>query len=202
MWYIRRLDAPSDFVRRMFRKRSFPYLDRVLRRVTLLVAAALVFPAGYSHGQANSEAQLKAAYLVNFLRYVEWPAQASSASICLFGRDTLGPSLASYEGRSVAGRELHVRRVTGREQMADCRILFIPDTEEARYGAILAWTERLPVLTVGDGDAFIAQGGGIGLVRSDGRLQFDINLDTLNRQGLKPGFQMLRLARKVMGAPK
>lgn len=168
----------------------------------LLALLMLALPAMHCHAEANSEQQLKAAFLVNFLKYIEWPGTGASATICLFGRDQLGPHLANYEGRSIAGKELRVRRVNGPEQIADCQLVFIPDTEEARIGAVLRWLENKSVLTVSDADNFARQGGGIALVRSEGRLQFEVNADVLSRVGLKPSSQMMRLARQVVGAVK
>lgn len=163
----------------------------------------LALPGALSHAQVSSEPQLKAAFLVNFLKYMEWPPSgASTVTICLFGRDTLGPYLNSYEGRAVGGRELRVRRVSGQDQVSECQLMFVPDTEEARFGPVLRWVENQPVLTISDTDIFTRQGGAIALVRSDGRLQFDINMDALNRAGLKPHSQMMRLARQVIGTPK
>jgi hypothetical protein len=171
-----------------------------LRLSVLLLLLGL--PAAPSLGQVNSENQLKAAFLVNFLKYVEWPGTMQSATICLFGRDTLGPHLAAYEGRTIAGRELRIRRVSGPEQLADCQALFVPDTEEARFGAVLRWVDHQPVLTVSDVDVFARQGGAIALVRTEGRLQFDVNTDALSRAGLKPSSQIMRLARQVVGTSR
>lgn len=168
------------------------------------LAATFMFVLACGHGfaEVNTEQQLKAAFLVNFLKYIEWPGNGSSATICLFGRDQLGPYLANYEGRSVAGKELRVRRVNGPDQIADCQLVFVPDTEEARIGAVLRWLEGKPVLAVSDVDNFARQGGGIALARSEGRLQFDVNADSLTRAGLKPSSQMMRLARQVIGGAK
>lgn len=179
----------------------------ISRRLRLLlrylaVLLLLLVPGAFSLAQVSSESQLKAAFLVNFLKYVDWPASsATSVNICLFGRDTLGATLGTYEGRSLGGRELRVHRITGPDQVAQCQILFVPDTEEARFGVVLRWVENLPVLTVSDAEVFTRQGGAISLVRSDGRLQFDINIEALNRHGLKPHSQMMRLAHQVSGVP-
>lgn len=167
------------------------------------VAFVMLALAGtVSFGQATSEAQLKAAYLVNFLKYIEWPGNHATLTICLFGRDNLGPYLAGYEGRQVAGRELRVRRVSSAEQLADCQELFVPESEEARFGAVLRWADKLPILTVSDAEGFLRDGGAIVLTRSEGRLQFDINTDAVNRAGLKAGSPMLRLARQVSGGSR
>ncbi|MDD2741685.1 MAG: YfiR family protein [Rhodocyclaceae bacterium] len=174
------------------------HLRIFLRHLTVLLLLAM--PGAFSLAQVSSESQLKAAFLVNFMKYVEWPeSRVTTANICLFGRNTLGGYLAAYEGRSVGGRELRVHRITGPDQVAQCQMVFIPDTEEARFGVILRWVDNLPVLTVSDAEVFTQQGGAISLVRSDGRLQFDINMDALNRHGLKPHSQMMRLAHQVTG---
>lgn len=178
------------------------FMPRFLRLVTRVALAGLALAVPASFGQVTTEAQLKAAYLVNFLKYVEWPAQRPTLTICLFGRDSLGPSLASYEGRQIGGRELNIRKVSSPEQLADCHELYIPDTEEARFGAVLRWVENQPILTVSDAEAFARGGGAIALIRSEGRLQFDVNTDALARAGLKPSSQMMRLARHVIGASR
>lgn len=69
----------------------------------------------------------------------------------MFGRDTLGSYLSTYEGRLIGGRELRVRRINGPDQVAECQVLFIPETEDARVGVVLRWADGLPVLTVSDG---------------------------------------------------
>ncbi len=174
-----------------------PFL-RHLRKLTLALGMALAMPATF--GEVTSESQLKAAYLVNFLKYVEWPTSRSTVNICLFGRDSLGPYLANYEGRQIAGRELHIRKVSSPEQLADCQELFIPDTEEARISAVLRWVDKQAILTVSDSENFTREGGAIALIRNDGRLQFDVNNDAIGRANLKASSQMLRLARQIIGS--
>lgn len=176
---------------------------RRLTRTLAILAASLTLAVAPVAGEVTTEAQLKAAYLVNFLKYVEWPgARAGSVNLCLFGRDSLGPQLAAYEGRQIGGRELHIRKVSSPEQLADCHELFIPDTEEARFAAVMRWVDKQPILTVSDAENFTRDGGAIALIRADGRLQFDINADALARAGLRGSPQMLRLARQIIGASR
>uniref|UniRef100_Q47CB5 Putative transmembrane protein n=1 Tax=Dechloromonas aromatica (strain RCB) TaxID=159087 RepID=Q47CB5_DECAR len=173
-----------------------------LRRLAALLTCSLglLLAVPTTYGEVASEGQLKAAYLVNFLKYIEWPGTRTTVNICLFGRDSLGPYLASYEGRQVGGRELRIRKVNSPEQLADCQELFIPETEEARAGAVLRWVDKQAILTVSDAETFARDGGAIALIRTEGRLQFDINADALNRANLKASSQMLRLARQVIGS--
>ena len=167
------------------------------------VLALLLFLAGTpAFGQAASESQLKAAYLVNFLKYVEWPGPPATMTICLLGRTGLESHLAPYEGRSINGRELRVRRVANREQATDCQELFVPESEEARAAEALAWVAGKPVLTVGEAEDFLAKGGGIVLVAAEGRIQFELSQDAVKRAGLKVDSPMLRLARRVVGGPR
>lgn len=179
---------------------SLGKLPSLVRRLGL--AAALVLAVPTSFGEVTTEAQLKAAYLVNFLKYVEFPGSRTTVNLCLFGRDSLGPYLASYEGRQIGGRELHIRKVSSPEQLTDCQELFIPDTDEARVAAVLRWADKQAILTVSDSETFIRDGGAIAIFRAEGRLQFEINTDALNRANLKASSQMLRLARQVTGAAR
>ncbi len=172
------------------------------RLLYCLIAFCFALSGSLSYGEVASEGQLKAAYLINFLKYIEWPGTKSTVTICLFGRDSIGPYLAPYEGRSIAGKELRFRRVSSPDQLSDCQELFIPDTEESRFSAILRWTDRQPILTISDNEFFARDGGGISLIRQEGRLQFDINTDSIGRAGLKPSSQMMRLARQVIGSSR
>lgn len=153
--------------------------------------------------QPETEPQLEAAYLVNFVKYVEWPANTRSmTTICLFGRDTLGPFLSGHEGRSIGGKELRIRRVNSPDDMGNCQLVYIPDVEEARIGAVLRWIQGLPILSTSNADGFARSGGGIELLRNGGRVQFVVNADTLARQGLSPSSQMMRLANRVIGGER
>jgi len=176
-------------------------IARIARALAILAVwlGLAIMPA---YGEVTTENQLKAAFLVNFLKYVEWPGTRTTINLCLFGRDSLGPYLAAYEGRHIGGRELRIRKVSSPDQLADCQELFVPDTEEARFAAIMRWVDKQPILTVSDAETFTREGGAIALIRSDGRLQFDVNADALARASLRANPQMLRLARQIIGASR
>lgn len=176
--------------------RRAPRLSRLVLACALLVVALMPLQA---QAETASEAQLRAAYLVNFLKYVEWPAASAGATICVLGGDSLAGPLASYEGRQIQGREIRIRRVSQLDQLADCQEVFVPDGDEDRFAATIRNLGRQPVLTVGENARFVEQGGGVALVRVDNRLVFDVNLPVLQRAGLKVSPQMLRLARDVVG---
>lgn len=173
---------------------------RVLLLVLLAVASLWLVP---SRAGPPSEYQIKAAYLLNFVRYVEWPpARLPSAAplrLCVLGRDPFGDALASIDGRQVNGHEVRVRLLDSVPLSGDCHLLFIADSEERRVGLILRSIAGRAVLTVSDIDGFAEAGGGIGLVVEEGRVRFDINQEALQREGLRASSQLLRHGRNVFG---
>ena len=177
----------------------------IVTRLTCRLAflAAMLVPATTpAIAEVSTEPQLKAAYLINFLKYVEWPVTSATITLCLFGRNSLGPYLAIHEGRQIGGRELRIRKVSNAEQLLDCQELFIPDTEAAHFASIRRWADKQPILTVSDAEIFPREGGAIALVRSDGGLRFDVNAANLEHAGLRVSPLMIRLARQVIGAPR
>ena len=151
---------------------------------------------------ALTEAQAKAAFVLNFARYVEWPASAFSSreaplTACLVGRDALGASLAALEGRAVQSRTLKVRRGVAPDDVRGCHLIFIAESEERRIVPIVRSVAMQPVLTVSDTERFIDIGGGIGLVFGDDRLQFEVNRQALDQAQLKASAALLKLARNI-----
>lgn len=175
---------------------------RALLRFVLLLLLGLAGPPNAVRAQPG-EYQIKAAYLVNFARYVEWPAARLPAGVplrlCLLGRDPFGGALEGLEGRQLQGRELRFRQVDGLDQAQDCHLVFISGSEERRMAVVLRGLTGHGVLTVSDIDGFVDAGGGIGLVTEDERVRFDINQGTLARDGLRASSQLLRLGRRVLG---
>lgn len=182
-----------------------PAKTRSVLRIPTLRWLAVLLLSGISLAvaQPDSEPQLESAYLVNFLKYVEWPANnRTTATICLFGRDTLGSYLSGHEGRQIGGKELRIRRVNSPDDMLSCQVVYIPDVEEARIMAVLRWIQGMPILAASNADGFARSGGSIELLRSGGRVQFIVNADSLSRHGLVPSSQMLRLASQVIGGER
>lgn len=168
--------------------------------VKLLIALALGLPVGAMAQSPPSEYQLKAAFLLNFARYAEWPAMpAGTLRICLLGRDPFGAALASLEHRQVQGRDVRIILLGSVAQAVSCQLLFISDSEERRSATLLRSLEGSPVLTVSDMEGFVDEGGGIGFVLVNDRIRFDINYAVIQREGMKLSAQLLRLARRVVG---
>lgn len=159
-----------------------------------------------AHGQpALTEAQAKAGFVLNFARYVEWPAgtfaaRESPVVACVLERDALAGPLTALEGRLVQGRPLKVRRSLAADDTHGCHLVFIGEAEEHRIVPVLHALAGQPVLTVGDADRFVDLGGAIGIVLGEERLQFEVNRSALEQAQLKASASLLKLARSVLGS--
>ncbi len=147
-----------------------------------------------------SEYKVKAAFLLNFGKYVEWPESAlgSDLGICVFGRDPFGRALDdTLDGRTVASRPVKARRVTDVEELGGCHILFVSRAGESRLEDIVAAVGDTPVLIVGEQDRFARDGGMINFIEVDKKVRFEINEAAARRAGLKISSKLLRLAKIV-----
>jgi len=150
--------------------------------------------------QPPGEYQVKAAFLLNFTRFVEWPpgafeSTASAFVICILGDDPFGNVLDQVvEGESVGGHRVAVRRIR-RPKTAGCHILFIPAGEKDT-GATVGSLET-GVLTVGEGAGFLKEGGIIAFVLQERRVRFDVNLRAAAKASLGINARMLAVARSV-----
>lgn len=167
-----------------------------LLRLALLAVLFLV--PGLAAAQAP-EYDLKAAFLFNFVKFVEWPAQAfpsdrAPVNLCVYGQDPFGSTLDKViEGERVGERSLVVRR-PGLEELDGCHVLFISRSEAERLGGVLARVGSKPVLTVADTDGFLQAGGAINFVLEGSKVRFLINQKAAERNGLRISSRLLRLA--------
>lgn len=118
--------------------------------------------------------------------------------ICLLVRDSLASALAALENRPVQSRLVSVRMVASVVEARVCHVLFVGASETRRLILLLRSLAGQPVLTVGDADGFIDAGGALGIVQGDGRLQFEVNRQTLEQAQLKASSAtLLKLARNL-----
>ena len=167
-------------------------------RIVLTLVFALAAVVSAAAQDVSLEYRVKAAYLFNFVSFVEWPPAALDAgrplTICIAEENPFGPALAATLGGQTAGRRMLLSRVV-RGDTASCHILFIPRGVSAaphlrRVGAA-------PILTVGESGNFIEQGGMVNFILADGRVRFEINPQAAARHQLKISSRLLQLARVV-----
>jgi hypothetical protein len=173
----------------------------VAAAVGLIVVSALV--PFEIRADASKEYQVKAAFLYNFTKFVEWPQERHEAPeapivITVLGRSPFGEALAAaVEGRQAGGRAIVVRRAVSLEEVREAHILFVPAGEEGRFADLAGALAGSAVTTVGESDRFAAHGGMITFVHESGRVRFSINLEAAEREHLKFSAQLLRLATHV-----
>jgi hypothetical protein len=160
------------------------------------------------HPQATqpTEAQVKAAYLYNFGKFVRWPADrvvtTESFEICILGRDPFGAVLDStVAGESIDSRKIIVRRLLGIQDASTCSVLFVSSSEESRLTPTLAAAQRFGLLTVSDMRNFAARGGAIGLINDQGKIRFEVNREAAEQAHLELSSELLKVATKVIKKP-
>jgi len=171
--------------------------------LALLCALTLVLASGPRARAQPTEYQLKAVFLLNFARYIEWPAEALPSEgrieVCVLGRDPFGDALEVIDGKRAQERLVTVRLLALPEQAHGCHLLFVSGSEERKMRVALREVEGLPVLTVSDIEGFAEAGGGIGFATVDDRIRFDVNSNTLQRAKLRASAQLMKIARHVIG---
>jgi YfiR/HmsC-like len=171
----------------------------VLGVVVLLVSCTR------AQSPSAGEYQIKAAFLYNFAKFVEWPPssfrdESAPLQICVIGRDPFGEALRNItHEKTVNGHKLEVHQIVDLRLARTCHILFIATSEQAQLKRILESVEGSDALTVGDTKDFIEQGGMINFVLENERVQFEVSRKAAERAGLKISSKMLAVAKVVIG---
>ena len=206
------------------RARLKPWLARCLALALLAWAPALALAATApaatpARTRAPGEVEIEAAYLVNFLRYTQWPAGSFAAPGAPYVVTVVGSQQAAASVRAVAaaasgieGRAIEVRwlpqargsreapfdsaqDVEARTQLRGSHLVFFHRSSGRVHPQVLTDLAAWPVLTVSDNDDFTSQGGMLGLVRSDQRIVFQANTSAIRGAGLLVSAKVLKLAR-------
>jgi hypothetical protein len=183
---------------------SRPIWRHVARRVQFAAAAFPVMLAVASNLSAQApqttEYQVKAAYLANFGRFVEWPAsvavaKSESFNICVLGQDPFGADLdAAVAGETIGGARVLAKRISRPQDAVDCRIVFISSSEVSQWKEILPALKTLSILTVSDMREFARRGGIVQFILDGKKVRFEVNLAATAAPGLKLSSELLKLA--------
>jgi hypothetical protein len=173
---------------------------KALRRIA--TAVCLLAVASPVAAQETLEPDVKAAFLYNFTRYIEWPPGPAPTSepfrLCVVADSVIKNAIQrTVTGESVNGRPLVMTEPRTEREAQTCQILFVGRSEHQRAARLLAAVRGLPVLTVGDSSRFTEQGGMIEFLLEERRVRFDVNLASAERSKLKLSANLLRVARQV-----
>jgi len=174
---------------------------------SLAVSLAMAIVPAVVRAEVIDEYEVKAAFLYNFAKFVEWPSETlSDASaemvLCLLGDSSLGQPLEStVEGKTVKNHRIVVRSVFNADEARQCHVLFLTSADPAAWRSVLGSLEGAPVLTVGDGETFAQRGGIIAFKMEGNKVRFAINADAASRARLQISSQLLKLAAFIIGGP-
>jgi len=202
---ISNLGSPGAIISR--RRISRPAL-RVCFLQILLFSSAYSFPPVLpAQLKPAGEYELKAAFLFNFAKFVDWPSNTFSDpkdpfSVCVLGTDPFGTALDDVlRGKLIAEHPVSVTRVKRAADIIRCQILFVTAPESRHLPEILVKLRGECVLIIGETDDFASSGGTIQFTLEDNRVRFFINPDAADRAGLKISSKLLALAKIVRDTP-
>ncbi|HVW20604.1 MAG TPA: YfiR family protein [Opitutaceae bacterium] len=179
---------------------------RLRLALALAAAAAVAAPLGGA-AEVSREYQVKAAFLYNFAQFVEWPARAfptadAPLTIGILGDDPFDGVLDEIlRGEVLHGHRVRVRRAQHEEELADCQLVFISQSEKPRLARIMARLAPRPVLTVSEVAGFAQQGGMVNFYREGSRVRFELNPAAARREGLRFSSQLMSVGKIVESAP-
>jgi hypothetical protein len=179
--------------------------NRFGTRLALALAVAMVFQVS-AQAQAD-EYHVKAAFLFNFAKFVEWPTETFKSAadpivICVLGQNPFGNAIEeTISGKSVGGRALSVREISGTQHPWSCQILFVNSSALNQFRAVIGRIKGAGVLSVGEAEGFTADGGVINLRVERGSVRLEINVAAAEYTNIHISAKLLSLAEVVRKVP-
>jgi len=171
---------------------------------TWLALPVMIFCGSLPNAAASEavdpiEYKVKAGYLFNFAKFVQWPhneANATSAfRIGVVDRGEAFPVMNEVlAGKTVQNRAVKVVHLKPGDDLKQCEILFIAQSQDKRAAELLKSVGTAPVLTVGEAKGFAGRGGCINFVQVGANVRFEVNLQTARQAGLKISSKIASMA--------
>lgn len=160
----------------------------------------------YAQEKKPTEYQVKAAFIYNFLQFIEYPLKPfkgphSQLNLTILGENPFGAAFENYQGETIQGKKLSIRHAQSLHDFKDGHILFICPSEKSRVPQIVKQVADLGILTIGDTEGFARQGVMINFYMEGNRVRFEINVDVARRAGFKISSHLLKLAKIVQESP-
>ena len=155
--------------------------------------------AASAAGQTAAVSKVKAAFLYNFAKFAEWPAESlppgQQLQLCVVGDDAVADALEeTIKGRAIEGHELSVRVVDSDALLRSCHLVYVDGRDARRSAQLIDALKGLTVLSVGDGEKFAELGGVAQLVLEQDRMRFAVNVTAAERARLRLSSKLLSLA--------
>ena len=186
----------------IYKKHNQKILILLILLVSLLTVDVAISDA---QQKKHSEYEVKAAFIYNFLKFIDWPngafaGRSDTVKLCVLGDDLFGTALNSIEEETVKDKKITIKHYNKFVDLGKCHILFICSSEKNQLTEILDTIKDMNILTVSDTRGFAQQGVVINFYIEEDKVRFEINQDAANRSGLKISSKLLSLAKIVRGA--
>jgi len=168
----------------------------------LILLGALLFGVRVEAQAPMGESQVKAMFVYNFLKFVEWPSESVRAKdpfvVLIIGDGATADATEQFlESKMIGDRPLFVRRVKWDASLAGARAVFVVETDVKKLHHVFDAATAAGALTIGEGEAFATRGGVIGLLVEDRRVRFDVDTTAAQNAGLRVSSKLLALTRIV-----
>jgi hypothetical protein len=177
--------------------------ERIIALALVTISVLSASPAARTQTNPPSDYQLKAAFLFNFAKFIDWPNSSfispqSPFTICILGQDPFGSVLDdTLKRKTIGGRPIAVRRLKDKTDGRQCQMVFVSSSESGHLAEIIGSLQAANVLLVGESNRFAVSGGTIELTLEDNHIRFKINTDAADRSGLTVSSKLLALAKIV-----
>lgn len=168
----------------------------MLRSASALVLFWILVCTPRLSGQP-SEHEVKAAFVLNFIRFVNWPAAQRELTICIREESELTQAAGKMLANKLVGGRPSKLVIASLDSLPACSVLLIGGDHNKNLMPALAAVDGRPVLTIGESTSFLASGGMLALLVEDHRIVFEANVAAIRRSGLDISSSLLQLARKT-----
>ena len=181
------------------------FIKKLIISILVILSTATMVGLPRLRAEAvSTEDKVKAAYLFNFAKFVEWPSESFKDSngffnICVIGEGPFGNALDSLQNHELKGKSVKVYRISKAGDTEECHIAFISSSKKRRLGRVLADLNGSGVLSISDIENFAQKGGIINFVKIEKKIRFEINMKAAERAGLKISSKLLNLAETIYG---
>lgn len=171
----------------------------MVRIVRLLSLVLTMLGNAVAQAGQPGEYEVKAAFIHNIAKFIEWPAPVSGGKLrlCILGDDPFGENIGVLRGKALGERVWEVHPVGRSADLKSCQVLFIAASEQGDIGRIRQRLNGSAVLTVGDTPGYAEQGVMVNFYLEENKVRFEINRAASARGGFRIGSQLLRLGRIV-----
>jgi YfiR/HmsC-like len=188
--------------------RAFNFIRSSFRRVLIVSIMTMSFEMTYITTPAcpedytPTEYEIKAAFLYNFSRFVEYPhdflSSRGSLNLCILGDDPFGPAANIIMDETAEDeRKISINRIKTSKELSGCHMLFVSSSEKNNVAKIMESLAGMHILTIGDTVGFAQKGVIINFFLERNKVRFEINIHAANRAGLRISSKLLNLARIV-----